>query len=119
MLSQLLNDTYYFLHRDYGTVFIFVKRVKSDVNPDTGVRTNRDREYPVDAVFTPVGIMSEFLVKLLGKVEKHATLFMTLKSNLPEPIDTTDEIRHANLKYRNLEFEDYGEIILISGEAFK
>lgn len=118
-ISQMLTDTYYFLVKDYGTTITVTKRVKSDVNPETGVRTAADRDYTIDAIFTPVGIMSDFLANLLGKVEKYSTIFMVLTSNLPEGIETTDQITHANVKYRNLTFEDYDTVLLISGEAFK
>ena len=118
-ISQHLTDTYYFLVKDYGTTITVTKRVKSDVDSETGVRTAADRNYTIQAVFSPVGVFSEFLAKLLGKVEKYSVVFMILKSDLPEGIETTDQITHANLKYRNLALEDYETVMLISGEAYK
>jgi hypothetical protein len=118
-ISQHLTDTYYFLLKDYGTTITVTKRVKSDVDPETGVRTAGDRSYTINAVFSPVGVFSEFLANLLGKVEKYSVAYMIQKSDLPEGIETTDQITHGNLKYRNLAYEDYDTVLLVSGEAFK
>lgn len=121
-LTRVLLDTFYHLMKDYGTTIIFTKVGKGDVNPETGRRdTSADRTFPLSAVLTPVGVTTEFMLKVIGRIEKVESVFLIRLSDLPSglAIETGDFFVHGNLKYRNLQYEDFdGVLIGLTGETF-
>lgn len=121
-LAKMLLDTFYALRKEYGTTIQFTKVGKGNVDPDTGARdSSADRTFPLGAVLCPVGHMNEWLANLLGRVEKIGTCFLIRVSDIPSgiQIENGDYFVHGNLKYRQLNFEDYsGVIIGITGETF-
>ena len=120
-LTQTLRSSFYFLRKEYGTTIQYTKVGKGDIDPDTGTRdTSADRSFPLPSVFVPVGHMTEWLLKLLGKVETVETVFLVQTSDLPSgiTIETGDYFVHANRKFRNLEFEDFGgALYALTGKA--
>lgn len=122
-LGRMLLDTFYHLVKEYGTTIIFTKVGKGDIDPDTGRRdTSADRTFPLPAVLTPVGITTEFMLKLIGRVEKVESVFLIRLSDMPTglTVESGDFFVHGNLKYRNLNYEDFdGTLIGLTGETFK
>jgi hypothetical protein len=122
-LDKMLADTFYFLLKDYGTVIQFKKIGKADIDPETGVRSEvEDKIYPISCVYTPIGVMVEFIGGLVGRTERQrATDFLVLTSELPSNlvIEQSDSFTHANIKYTNLTTELYGTLTIISGEAVR
>lgn len=121
-LASVLLDTFYHLQRDYGTTIVYTKVGKGDIDPETGRRdTSADRSFPLPAVLTPVGITTEFMLRLIGRVEKFEAVFLIRLSDLPTglTVETGDFFVHGNLKYRNLQYENFdGVLIGVTGETF-
>ena len=121
-LSRLLLTTFYSLHKDYGTTITFTKVGKGDIDPDTGRRdTSADRTFPLPAVMSPVAHTTQFLAKLLGRTEKVESMYLIRVSDLPAgiTIETGDFFSHGNLKFRNLVFENSGDVMMeLTGDTF-
>lgn len=120
-LANTLHQNFYFLRKDYGTTILYSKPGKGDIDPDTGLRsTAADRTFPLPAVFVPVGHMTEWLLKILGKVETVESVFLVQTSDLPPgtTVESGDYFVHGNRKFRNLEFEDFGGVLYaLTGKA--
>jgi len=121
-LAKMMLDTFYHLQKDYGTTIIFTKVGKGDIDPETGRRdSSADRQFPLPAVLSPVGLTTEFLLKLIGRVEKIETVYLIRVSDLPSgmTVDTGDFFVHGNRKFRNLQTEDFDNVVLgLTGETF-
>lgn len=119
MVHGHLDDAYYHLVKDYGITVVFYKVGKNVIDDETGVRsTAEDKQYQIEAIFTPVDTYVEFLHSLLGRTEKSKTDFMVRISDLPEINPEQDYIKHGNLKYRNLTITKFGgEVGILTGEA--
>jgi hypothetical protein len=122
MLSRTLLDLFYFLKKEYGTVIQYTKPGKGDIDPDTGRRdTSADRTFPLDSVLVPVGHTTEWLLKVLGKVERVTTVYLIRVQDIPAgiTIETGDWFVHGNLKYKQPEFEDFGGTLIgLTGKTF-
>lgn len=121
-LSRMLLSLFYQLRKDYGLKIQYTKPGKGDIDSDTGLRdAANDKTFPLDAVETPVDAQGEFILKLLGKVEKPKTIFMIRVRDLPKGVEVeTDDYFTANgLKYKVTGFStNGGTLIELSGTAF-
>lgn len=118
-LNKFLLDTFYQLQREFPADIIFTKVVKADVNPETGKRdASGDLTYSLKSVLHPVVHTTEFLVKLLGRVESTNSIFLIRNIDLPVKVEAGDYFTHKGLKYKNLVFEDFdGVLTAMTGEV--
>lgn len=121
-LAKMLLDTFYHLRKDYGTVIQFTKAGKGNIDSETGTRdSSADRTFSLPAVICPTGHLNEWLAKLVGRIEKIGTHYLIRVSDIPSgvQIENGDYFVHGNLKYRQLEFEDFdGVLYAVTGETF-
>lgn len=121
-VNKMILDTFYFLKKEYGTTIQLTKVGKGEVDLDTGVQTPNHTTYGISAVFAPVGLTTEFLLKLLGRVEKIESVFLIRLADLPAglSVEPTDFFVHGNLKYQSLEIEDFAGVVLaLTGKTHK
>lgn len=117
-LSKMLLDTFYALHKEYGTRITYTQVGKGDIDPDTGVRsTVADVSVSLAAIQVPVDIGIEWMVKFLGRVEKLKTVFLIKNPGFTPA--TGDFFTHGISRYRDCQVEDFGGVLYgLAGETF-
>lgn len=121
-VTNMLLSMFYSLVKDNGVQIVYTKPGKGDIDSDTGVRdTSQDKNFTINAVETPVDNQQSFITKLLGKVEKPATLFLIRVCDLPGIVVETGDYFTANgIKYKVTDSTvSAGTLIELSGTAFK
>lgn len=117
MNTKWLDDLFYFLLKDYGTRIVYTRIGKADINYDTGVRTDVKDSNEIDAVLAPIGLYAQYLKTLIGSVNRAKSMFLVRKSDIPFEPSPEDYFIHDNKRYRQLEFEDYITLYVVSGLA--
>lgn len=115
-VDQLVEGTFYTLYHDYGTVVTIKRLTKRNVDPETGERED-DIGFTADAVFTPVGMVNSYLVKMLGRADEATTVFM-VRLNAGQEVKPSDTVIHGNRTYRELDVQVYGLIALVAGREY-
>lgn len=116
--SDWVSQLFYFFNKDYGTTILYTRIAKGNVDYDTGIRDDSTKTvFPIPCVLTPKSIYSEFLAKVLGKVEYNKTFFLIRKCDLPLTPQTDDYFVHGNIRYGQLDINDILSCYIISGIA--
>lgn len=112
-LNRMLLGLFYQLHKDYGLMISYTKPGKGDIDSDTGVRDPaQDKTFTLKAVETPVDHRGDFILKLLGKVDKPGTIFMIQTRDLPVTPEVDDTFTANGIKYKLTEFSTSGDVII-------
>lgn len=118
--TRFLISLFYQLRKQFPADLQYVKVLKGEINVETGKVTDPERIYVLKAVISPAWITTEYLAKLIGRVERLESVFLIKTSDLPVEVTTTDYFVHNGRKYKNLSFEDMdGALTALFGETVK
>lgn len=122
MNPKWLDDLFYFLRKDYGTVVVYTKIGKAEINYESGQREDTKQVFQVPAVVAPVSLFQEYLDKMtaMGKgdsVDRAKTRFLVRRSDLPVVFESDDYIVQGDNRYTDLKCEELLTYWVISGVA--